>query len=194
MFQRGLPPDTMDLKEVSMPDWTDALVDILFDNNFATLASCDQDRTPWVTPLVFGCDRALNFYWVSAEQARHSINVRDVPRAAVAIFDSTQTPGAVQALYSEGNVQQLANDALAGATRLFYGWRYPDPDVLANKIRGPEQFEGNSPRRMYRMIPTHMYALDPSGDPEHGSLLDYRVEVSIREPFARRYAIKYSHL
>jgi nitroimidazol reductase NimA-like FMN-containing flavoprotein (pyridoxamine 5'-phosphate oxidase superfamily) len=168
--------------------WTDELVEIILSGRYMTLATASRDGIPWVSPVVYGCDADLAFYWVSAKDARHSVNVATNPRGALTIFDSDQTSGDVQGVYSEGPVEILGDQALSAATRVFYGWRYPDPATMEQKLRGPEEFEGDSPRRMYRLVPAEVYGLDPAGDPVHGSLLDSRVAVDIGPAFRAAFA------
>lgn len=165
--------------------WENTLVDLVQHCKYMTLATADGDGTPWVSPVVYGCDDTMRFYWVSGAQARHSINIETRPQAALSIFDPEQVPNSgVQGVYAEGSVELLAGSELAEATDIFYRWRYPDEATFQAKRRGPAEFEGDSPRRMYRLQPSDVYGLDPDGDPEHGSLLDYRVPVQISARFA----------
>jgi nitroimidazol reductase NimA-like FMN-containing flavoprotein (pyridoxamine 5'-phosphate oxidase superfamily) len=167
--------------------WEDQLVDLLLEGKYMTLATADGDGVPWVSPLVYGCDASLNFYWASGIDARHSVNVRARPQAALSIFDPAQIPNSgVQGIYVEGAVSQIEETKLAAATTTFYQWRYPDPATFQQKRRGPEDFRGDSPRRIYCLSPREIYGLNPEGDPEHGSLLDFRVSVDIADAFSER--------
>lgn len=176
-------------------NWEADLFEIIFDSKFMSLATADAAGRPWVSPLVYACDEQLRFYWVSAHSARHSVNVVTNPRGAAAIYDSHQKPNIrIQGFYAEGAVEELTERELDRATHLFYGWRYPVVHLLAEKLRGPEHFKGDSPRRMYRLTADKAYGLDPRGHPIWGDLLDFRTEVALRDEFARRYSAKFASL
>jgi nitroimidazol reductase NimA-like FMN-containing flavoprotein (pyridoxamine 5'-phosphate oxidase superfamily) len=178
-----------------MENWQRDLLTIIFKSKFMALATADTSGVPWVSPLVYACDEQLCFYWVSAHEARHSLNLAANPRAALTIYDSKQRPNIkIQGFYAEGSVNELREEELERGTHLFYGWRYPKVRLLAEKLRGPKHFMGDSARRMYRLVPTKTYGLDPAGHPIWGTLLDFRVEVSIREEFASQYTQKFKHL
>ena len=171
-----------------MSTWQLDLLDIIFNSKFMCLATATTDGEPWVSPLVYACDEQLRFYWASAHEARHSSNLSLNARAALAIYDSRQTPNVrIQGFYAEGTVEEVAAPDLDIATRVFYGWRYPVVHVFAEKLRGPKHFMGDSARRLYRLTPSHTYGLDPAGHPIWGTKIDMRVAVSIPAAFAERY-------
>jgi uncharacterized protein YhbP (UPF0306 family) len=178
-----------------MSTWQLDLLGIVFNSKFMSLATASTDGQPWVSPLVYGCDEQLRFYWASAHEARHSVNVSANPRAALAIYDSRQMPNIkIQGFYAEGAVEELAEADLDAATRIFYGWRYPLMHVFAEKLRGPKHFLGDSARRLYRLTPSQTYGLDPAGHPIWGTKIDMRVDVSILPTFAERYRQEFGHL
>jgi uncharacterized protein YhbP (UPF0306 family) len=182
-------------KNAILEPWQHDLLGILFENKFMSLATADASGVPWISPLVYACDEKLRFYWVSAHEARHSVNVGSNARAALAIYDSRQKPNIkIQGFYAEGSVETLYEQELEQATRVFYGWRYPTAHLLAEKLRGPKHFIGDSARRMYRLTPAQIYGLDPQGHPIWGSLLDFRVEVNLRVQFAGEYTDRFRHL
>lgn len=173
-----------------MYDWIETVTGLLFTSSFMTLGTADADGVPWVSPVEFVCDEELRFYWRSAFDARHSSNVRANPRAALSIYDCTQTPGAghVQGLYAEGSVEELVPsevEAFLPSLTRWIGWRdagreTPRPD--RSSLTGDD-----APFRLYRVSVTNVYALDPSGHPEHGRLVDQRVPVELADSFARAY-------
>jgi uncharacterized protein YhbP (UPF0306 family) len=172
-------------------DWTDDLVQLIFDSSFMTLATADSEGVPWASPVEFACDEALRFYWVSVFDARHSRNVEANPHAALSIYDSTQTPGvaAVQGLYGEGPVEMLHGadlDAVRPILNRWVAWRDAGRDTSQSR-RGGVGFGGDMPWRFYRLTPTQLYALDPSPPREQGSLVDWRAPVDLGEGFLRAY-------
>ncbi|MGE3769884.1 MAG: pyridoxamine 5'-phosphate oxidase family protein [Bdellovibrionales bacterium] len=167
---------------------TNALLDIIFSNDFMVLATADAQGKPWASPVVYGCDDQMRFYWVSGASSRHAANHAARAETAAVIYDSHQPPGIVQGIYLEGVAEELDASSLASAAVSFYSWRYPDPEMLAGKIRRPDEFIAPSPRRMWRMKPSMVYALDPAGDPAHGNMMDHRIVVSLTEAFHLRFA------
>ncbi len=173
-----------------MSDWTEDLTRIVFDSSFMTLATADSDGLPWASPVEFACDEALRFYWVSVTDARHSQNVRANPRAALSIYDSTQTPGvgAVQGLYGEGSVEELDRsdlEALLPSLNRWIAWR--DAGRKTPRRLRADQFDGDTPWRFYRVNAAKLYGLDPNGHPEYGQLVDWRVPVDLTNSFSRAY-------
>lgn len=79
---------------------------ILAGNIIGTLATLNEDGSPWATPLhIFADDEAL--YWFSAETHQHSQNIERDGRASVALFSKEEgTKGA----YISGVATKL-NDA-----------------------------------------------------------------------------------
>jgi len=58
---------------------------ILSDNLIGTLATLNEDGSPWATPLhVFADDEAL--YWFSKDTHQHSLNIERDPRVAVTVW------------------------------------------------------------------------------------------------------------
>lgn len=166
---------------------SDRLLDVIFDASFLSLATSDVDGVPWCSPLEYVCDAALNVYWVSKVDARHSKSVRSNPRAAIAIYDSGQTPGAglVDGLYADGTVAELdaAETAhLMPSLRRWLAWR----DAERVEPRPPLASGDGVEWRFYRFTPSTWYSLEPVGDPLSGSS-DERVPVDLLDGFVQRY-------
>lgn len=171
-----------------MGDWAEGLVDIIFKSSFMTLATADNDGLPWASPVEFVCDETLRFYWTSVIGARHSQNVRANPRAALSIYDSTQTPGvlAVQGLYAEGPVEELTPsdlEAVRPSITRWISWR--DAGRTTPRAQVPNRDAVDSPWRFYRMSPTQLYGLDPVRSAER--YIDARAPVDLMESFTRAY-------
>jgi len=175
-----------------MSDLTDELTKILFSSSFMTLATSDRDGQPWVTPVEFVCDEAMRFYWTSLVDARHSRNVRANPRAALAIYDSRQTPGVraeAQGLYAEGSVEEFHSadlEAVLPSLSRWIEWRDAARGVpRAPATAGPS---GDETRwRQYRLTATTLYALDPGGHPDFPGMRVWRASVDLADSFSRAY-------
>lgn len=171
-----------------MNDWIEDVTSLLFTSNFMTLATADGDGLPWVSPVEFACDEDLRFYWYSAVDARHSQNVRANARAALSIYDCTLTPfvRAAQGLYGEGSVEEFHPsdlEALLARIESWISWR----DAGRKTPRPRRVDDSDSPGRFYRLNPAKLYALDPSGHPEHGTRFEWRVPVDLTDSFSRAY-------
>ena len=153
-------------------------------------ATGDSDGLPWVSPVEFACDEDLRFYWFSAIDARHSQNVRANPRAALSIYDCTQTPlsRAAQGVYGEGSVEEFHRselEPLLPSIERWISWR--DAGRKTPRPRRPDQLDGDSPFRFYRVTAAKLYALHPNGHPAHGKPFEWRVPVDLTDSFSRAY-------
>lgn len=173
-----------------MSDWIDDVTSLLFESSFMTLATADGDGQPWVSPVEFLCDEGLRFYWVSVTDARHSQNVRENPRAALSIYDSTYVPldGQPTALYGEGSVEEFHRSDLEELLPSFERWMsWRDAGRETPRPGRGDRFDGGSPWRFYRLTPATLYALNPGEHPEHGWPASWRVPVDLTESFSRTY-------
>ena len=168
-------------------DREDRLIDLIFDASFLSLATSDPDGVPWCSPLEYVCDADLRLYWVSKIDTRHSENVRSNPRAAIAIYDSGQTPGAgmVDGLYADGTVDELdptETARLMSSIQRWIAWR----DVDRAEPRPARASGEDSDWRFYRLTATAWYSLEAVANPASGPS-DVRVAVDLAERFNQRY-------
>jgi hypothetical protein len=73
--------------------------EILSSNLYLTLATADEDGSPWASPVYYASDDYADFYWVSDPEARHSRNLAVRPQASAVVFDSGVAIGTGQAVY-----------------------------------------------------------------------------------------------
>ncbi len=174
-----------------MGDLRDDVVRILFESSFMTLATADDAGAPWATPVEFSCDEELRFYWTSHVDARHSRNVRGNARAALSIYDSTQTPGVraeVQGVYAEGSVEELREEDLAAVLPRLRRWIEWREASHPQRSRAAADSSGDATAwRQYRLTPEKLYALDPAGHPDIPGVRVWKVELDLAERFARAY-------
>lgn len=81
--------------------------DIIAANRYMVLATADEQGVPWATPVWFATADCREFFWVSDPHARHSRNIAARPEIAIAIFDSTVTPGNAAAVYMRARAEQV---------------------------------------------------------------------------------------
>jgi nitroimidazol reductase NimA-like FMN-containing flavoprotein (pyridoxamine 5'-phosphate oxidase superfamily) len=83
-------------------------------NRYMVLATADEQGLPWATPVWFATEDHRDFYWVSDPNARHSRNIAARPEIAIAIFDSSVTPGDAAAVYMRARAEQVAPADIMG--------------------------------------------------------------------------------
>jgi len=81
-------------------------------NVYMTLATRDAAGRPQLSPVYYTAARYTDFYWVSAPQARHSLQLAAYPDVEIVIFDSTVRVGAAEAVYLAATARQVSDDEL----------------------------------------------------------------------------------
>lgn len=107
---------------------------ILAANLVGTLATINEDGSPWATPVhVLSDDEAL--YWYSQDKHQHSQNIARDGRVSLALWARIEgTKGA----YIQGQAERLEGEA---AEQAFALARTPDGSL-------PSVFENTSPYRL----------------------------------------------
>ena len=138
---------------------------LVAENAFLTLATAGADGVPWASPVWFASRGLEVFVWASKPGAQHSRNIAENPRVSLVVFDSTQTPGDVTALYLSADAALAEGPefdealALFNARSLAQGLGEWDASRLSEPAR----------HRLYRAVVREAFVLD-----DH----DERVEVS----------------
>jgi hypothetical protein len=125
--------------------------DVLDTNSFMTLATADADGLPWASPVWFAQENYRELYWVSAPDSRHSRNLAVRPELSIVVFDSTQTPGDVQAVYmsaTAGQSDDVETEIAVFARGGLPGW-------------GVDRVTGDARLRLYKATVTTHYIMDP---------------------------------
>lgn len=101
---------------------------VLTENLIGTLATLNEDGSPWATPLhIFADDKAL--YWFSAETHQHSQNIERDGRASIALFSKEDgTKGA----YISGTATKLDAAQTAEAQQIVIDLFGKIPAVFEN--------------------------------------------------------------
>lgn len=95
---------------------TDEAQAILNDNLVGSIATINEDGSPWVTPVhVFSDSEAV--YWFSNEDKQHSLNVDREPRVSLTLFSPDASRGP-KGIYVNGIVSKLDVDATTEAKKL----------------------------------------------------------------------------
>lgn len=128
---------------------------ILDTGSFMTLATADAAGLPWASPVWFAQENYRELYWVSDPDSRHSRNLAARPELSIVVFDSTQTPGDVQAVYMSATAGQPADvEAEMGVfSRVSARAGLPGLDVA--RVTGAARL------RLYKATVTTHYIMDP---------------------------------
>lgn len=95
---------------------TDEARAILDDNLIGSIATINEDGSPWVSPVhIVADDEAV--YWFSKETVQHSQNVARDPRVSLTLF-STDLSRGPKGIYVQGEVEKLDVDATTEARKL----------------------------------------------------------------------------
>ena len=140
---------------------------ILDGSSFMTMATADADGVPWATPVWFATEDYRSLYWVSAPDTRHSQNLAVRPEISVVVYDSTQRPGNVMAVYMSGTAG-LAADVAEGIGVF--------SRVAVREGIGPwgiERVTGDARLRLYRAAVAEHYILDPD------ATIDTRLQITL---------------
>lgn len=151
--------------------------DLLAANWYVVLGTVGDDGRPWTSPVYFAAGYSgTEIYWVSALDARHSVNLAARPEVSLVVFDSTVPPYHGRALYAEGTAGVLEGDELERGLVAYPG----DPARGASTI-DVDSVSGESEYRLFRATTTRTWVLCPRPPREpcllHGRDEDHRVEV-----------------
>jgi pyridoxine/pyridoxamine 5'-phosphate oxidase len=134
--------------------------EIIDSNEYMTLATADEDGSPWASPVWFAHESHLRFVWVSKPEARHSRNLATRPQAGIVIFDSTVPMGAGQAVYVEAVAEQLEDDQAE---------RYVEVFSRRSQERGGrhwtmDDIRTSAPLRLYLASASAQFVLGPGDE------------------------------
>jgi uncharacterized protein YhbP (UPF0306 family) len=117
---------------------------LLRGSKLCAIATVNADGSAHINTAYFAYSERFGIVWCSAPQARHSRNVRERARIAIAIFDSTQTWGRDdRGIQLFGTARELRATKTADAERL-YVKRFRDATDIGDTYR----FYLFRPRRM----------------------------------------------
>ncbi len=160
--------------ETVPPDLAEHAKEVIRRTRYLVLGTVDAEGRPWTTPVYFAPGGDRTFYWVSATDARHSVNLAADARAAVTVFDSTVLPHHGRAVYGRGEARELAGADIAAALE-----HYPRPSEEGVTSLGPEDVSGSSGYLLYAFVTTDLWVLCPREPRQpcalHGLATDHRV-------------------
>jgi hypothetical protein len=151
-------------------DLSERAKEIIESIHYITIATVSSDGQPWNSPVSAYHDDSYNFYWPSWTENQHSKNIRKDSRVFVVIYDSTAPEGTGEGVYMLAKAYEL-NDLSQVEQALMY--RPED-----KKPREAEEYLGDYPRRMYKLIPEQFW-MNGDGDIQ-GNYIDVRFELELK--------------
>ncbi len=139
---------------------------------YLTIATANNKKEPWNSPVYSAFDENYNFYWASWAENQHSKNIRENKNVFVVIYDSTVPSGTGFGVYMKGKAHQLEKenlDEIKSAIDVLYRRKNKTP-------RRPEEFLGEYPRRIFKFVPEQIWVND-DGD-INGNYVDIRIEIT----------------
>ena len=89
---------------------------ILDENILGTIATINEDGSPWSSPVhIFSDEEAV--YWFSYEDKVHSINLERDPRVSLTLFSPDESRGP-KGIYINGIVSKLDDESTTAAKQL----------------------------------------------------------------------------
>jgi uncharacterized protein YhbP (UPF0306 family) len=79
-----------------------------------------EDGRPQAAALFFASDAALNLYWISSPDSRHSINLADWDDVAAVVFEPTWEWAQLRGVQIEGRAQVVADNDERGYALALY--------------------------------------------------------------------------
>ena len=148
---------------------------VIDSNSYMALGTADETGHPWVSPVWFASEDYTQFHWVSSPDSKHSRNLAARREVAIAIFDSSAVPGTAEAVYMSGRAEELTGDELERGIELFD--RRSQKDIARawelSDVQPPSLF------RLYRATATEHFVLIRGRDPERGTGVDRREQVTL---------------
>lgn len=94
-------------------------------STMALATAGDQDGRPQVTPLFFAGDEALNLYWVSSPDSRHSANIAGWNDVSAAIYAPTWDWAGIKGVQIAGNAQAVTDGEERRHALRVYSAKFP---------------------------------------------------------------------
>jgi nitroimidazol reductase NimA-like FMN-containing flavoprotein (pyridoxamine 5'-phosphate oxidase superfamily) len=160
---------------MSQDELSDLARTVIDANRYMALGTADQTGRPWVTPVWFASEDYRQFHWVSSPEAQHSRNLAARPEVAIAIYDSSVVPGTAEAVYMSARAEELTGDELERGIEVYD--RISQRDIARewglSDVQPPSLF------RLYRATAKEHYVLIRGRDPERGTGVDRREQVTL---------------
>lgn len=158
---------------------TNRAVTLLKNVIYILVGTSSSEGKPWATPVYYGVDGDLSFYWSSDKEAQHSQNIRENEHVFLVVYNSAAPEGKFvgEGLYIEAKATELSKEDEIQAARAIMQAR-KGATVLETEYR---RFVGDAVRRVYKAKPLRAWVNDIEKDAAGNYVRDIRVEVSLKD-------------
>jgi uncharacterized protein YhbP (UPF0306 family) len=120
-----------------------------------------RDGQPWACTVHFYADENLHLYWMSTPERRHSAEIKDDPRVAVAIAIRAQRDLPPIGVQLEGDAERIEDEAEMKRVIPLYAEKFGRSPTLLE-----ETLSGQNKNRLYRLKPRLYVVFDPGTFPD----------------------------
>lgn len=131
---------------------TSAYFKLLKDAQIAQIATCIFDQ-PWVASVYFVADDDLNIYWLSEKHRRHSREIANNSKTAIAIAIKTDIP--VIGFQASGNTTEVSDIATVAKIMPKYIAKYSTGKKFVELFK-----QGTAKHRLYKFTPKYAQLFD----------------------------------
>jgi ketosteroid isomerase-like protein len=132
---------------------------VIDSNQYMALGTADPDGVPWVSPLWYAPVDYREFLWVSAPEARHSLNIAERAEVAIVIYDS-QEAGGWNAVYITATASELSGAELERGIALF-SRRSVDRGL---REWTADDVSASAKHRLFRALASEQFVLSPDDE------------------------------
>ena len=126
-----------------------ALQELLRNVSYVSLATVNDDDTPWCSPVYGVFDDGLRLYWASWTQNKHSQNIDRTQRVFAVVYDTRAPEGQGQGIYFAMHARRVTPGKLRYA-RAVYATKFGEAGLH-------EPFTGDCVRRLYVGVPDRIW-------------------------------------
>ena len=117
---------------------------------YLTLATVDNNSSPWNAPVYSAFDLKYNFYWMSSLTSQHSKNIRFNSKTFAIIYDSTVPEGTGFGVYLRGNSYEMNSKDI---DEIIHGIAVMSARIHRSDLPPASDYLFPFPRRVYKFIP-----------------------------------------
>ncbi|MDR3492860.1 MAG: pyridoxamine 5'-phosphate oxidase family protein [Gammaproteobacteria bacterium] len=140
---------------------------------YLTLATSDSNNNPWNSPVYCAFDKSLDFFWMSASESQHAINIRNNGKAFGVIYDSSVPHGQGFGVYFNGVAVEYNADNI---DKIKQGIEILGDRIDAAKRPTPEDYLAPNPRRVYGLH-AHSFWVNVFVK-QDGKYIDKRIDIT----------------
>lgn len=124
------------------------------DRLYLTLATVDNNFSPWNAPVYSAFDQKYNFFWMSSLASQHSKNIRFNSKTFAVIYDSTVPEGTGFGVYLRGNSYELDS---TDNNEINHGIEIMSERIHRTDLPPASDYLSPFPRRVYKFIPHQVW-------------------------------------